>query len=78
MFDKDLFLLLCEKYNVELSETANKPMIRDGEGVHAITKEDVNRVFAPCQIYFDYSSNKFDANTVSMAFYLQEDFAVAC
>ncbi|HCO28083.1 MAG TPA: hypothetical protein DIT54_01270 [Lachnospiraceae bacterium] len=78
MFDKDLFFSLCEKYNVELSKTANKPMIRDGKEVHAITEEDINRVFAPCQVYFDYSSNQIDANVVSTAFYLTEDFAVAC
>lgn len=27
IFNKDLFLSLCEKYNVELSKTATKPMI---------------------------------------------------
>ena len=27
MFDKDLFLSLCEKYDVELSKTAMSPML---------------------------------------------------
>lgn len=40
MFDKDLFLSLCEKYDVELSETATRPMIREGIEVHAITDDD--------------------------------------
>ena len=39
MFDKDLFLSLCEKYDVELSETATSPMIREGIEVHAITDD---------------------------------------
>mgnify|MGYP000674148963 CR=1 FL=1 len=31
MFDKDLFLSLCEKYDVELSKTAMSPMLKDGD-----------------------------------------------
>ena len=58
MFDKDLFLSLCEKYDVELSKTAMSPMLKDGDQAHAITNDDVNRVFAPCQTYFDYSCKK--------------------
>lgn len=46
MFDKDLFLSLCEKYDVELSKTAMSPMLKDGDQAHAITNDDVNRVFA--------------------------------
>lgn len=78
MFDKDLFLSLCEKYDVELSETAIAPMIKDGEQVHAITNSDVNRAFAPWQICFDYSSNGIVAKIEECAFYLQEDYAIAC
>ena len=55
MFNKDLFLSLCEKYDVELSVTATSPMIKEGEQTHAITEDDVNRVFASCQTYFGYS-----------------------
>lgn len=39
---------------------------------------DVNHVFAPCQAYFDYSSAKLDADTISSAYYFQESLAVAC
>lgn len=78
MFDKDLFFALCEKYNVELSDSAKEPMIKDGNGVHAITDEDVSRVFAPCQTYFGYSSDKIGAKVIKKAYYLQEDFAIAC
>lgn len=52
MFDKDLFLSLCEKYDVELSDTAIRPMIKDGGRVREITNDDVNRIFVPCQTYF--------------------------
>lgn len=47
MLDKELFFSLCEKYNVELSKTAKTPMIRDAEGVHAITEEDVKQILTP-------------------------------
>lgn len=77
MFDKNLFFALCEKYNVELSDSAEEPMIKDGNGVHAVTSEDVSRIFAPCQTFFEYSGEKLDANVIA-AYYLQEDFAIAC
>ncbi len=53
MFDKSLFFALCEKYNVELSDSAEKPMIKDRNGVHPVTNENVSRIFAPCQIFGD-------------------------
>lgn len=42
MFDKDLFLSICEKYDVEFSQTADSPMLREGEEIHSITSDDVN------------------------------------
>ena len=78
MFNKDLFLSLCEKYDVELSVTATSPMIKEGEQTHAITEDDVNRVFASCQTYFGYSVSKIKAKVEIPAFYLQEDYAIAC
>lgn len=78
MFDKDLFLSLCEKYGVELSETASGPMIKDGMEVRAITDDDVNRIFAPCQTYFGYSDYKTNARVVAPEFYLKDDYAIAC
>lgn len=53
-------------------------MIKDRNGVHAVTGEDVSRIFAPCQTFFGYSGEKLDANIISSAYYLQEDFAIAC
>lgn len=78
MFDKNLFLALCEKYNVELSDSAKEPMIKDISGVHPVTNEDVSRVFAPCQTSFGYSGKILDTNVIITAYYLQEDFAIAC
>ena len=78
MFNKDLFLSLCEKYDVELSETATSPMIREGIEVHAITDDDVSRIFSPCQTYFGYSGNKFSTKTVVPEFDLKDDYAIAC
>ena len=45
MFDKELFLSLCKKYNVELSKTAKEPMLREGNDICPITEEDIRQVF---------------------------------
>ena len=78
MFDKNLFFALCEKYNVELNDSAKKPMIKDRNGVHVVNNEDVSRIFASCKTVFGYSGKKLDANIITDAYYLQEDFAIAC
>lgn len=66
MFDKDLFLSLCGKYNVELSDTLARPMMRVELELHDITNRDINRVFAPKQTDFsDYKkrvSNRRNRN----------------
>lgn len=33
MFNKDLFLSICEKYDVELSQTADSPMLKSRESM---------------------------------------------
>lgn len=78
MFDIDLFYALCEKYNVELSNSAKEPMIKDKNGVHAVTGEDVSRIFAPSQTILGYYGQKIDAAIITKAYYLQEDYAIAC
>ena len=78
MFDKDLFYALCEKYNVELSDGVKEPMIRDRNGVHAVTYEDISRIYRPCQTFFGYSGKRLDTNIKKETYYLQEDFAIAC
>ena len=78
MFNKELFLSLCEKYGVEFSETATSPMIKEGMQIHAITEDDVIRLFASRQICFGYSENKINARVGVPVFDLQEDYAIAC
>ena len=78
MLDKNLFFALCEKYDVEFSDSAKQPMIKDRNGVRAVTNEDVSRIFAPCQTFFGYSGEKLDTNIITTIFYFQENFAVAC
>ncbi|MGI6069481.1 MAG: hypothetical protein ACOYBE_03535 [Blautia sp.] len=61
------------------SDSDTSPMIKDGKQVHVITDDDVNRVFAPCQTYFGYSSNKINARIDVPVFYLlQEDYTIPC
>lgn len=45
-FDMELFMELCKKYNVEMSETACSPMINDKYGTHAIGEKDIRRIFS--------------------------------
>lgn len=78
MFNKDLFLSLCKKYDVELSASVDNPMIKEGEQIQAITDEDVKRIFTACETYFGYSINKVNAKVKSSTFYLPEDYAIAC
>ena len=78
MLDKELFFSLCEKYNVELSKTAKTPMIRDAEGVHAITEEDVKQILTPPQMFFDYSNNNIYTSNVKPVFDFMDDYATAC
>ena len=59
MFDKDLFLSLCGKYNVELSDTLARPMMKVESELHDITNYDINRVFAPKQTNFSYYGKQF-------------------
>ena len=54
IFNKDLFLSLCGKYNVELSDTLTRPMIKVGSQLCDITNSDISRVFAPEQTCFSY------------------------
>ena len=78
MFDKDLFLSLCEKYDVDLSETAISPMIKEGMELHPITDDDLNRIFSSYQTYVGYSCSKTNTKAVAPEFYLNDDYAIAC
>ena len=63
MFDKDLFLSLCDKYNVKFSDTANKPIIceHDKKLVQYI-KMDMPGF--PKQGLYCYGEASFEANQV--------------
>ena len=78
MFDKALFYSLCEKYQVELSKKYDSPMIKDGDDIHAITVDDVKRVFSNYQSYFNYGDSKIVAKHTSLEFDNEDDLAIAC
>lgn len=44
MFDKELFLSPCEKYDVKLHASLTSLSIKEGKQTHAITERDVRRV----------------------------------
>lgn len=46
MFDKELFLLLCPKHNVEFNKDVSEPMIKDKNGKpEPITKDKIREIF---------------------------------
>ena len=61
MFDKDLFLSLCDKYDVKFSDTANEPIIceHDKKLVQHI-KMDISGF--PKQGLYCYGEASFEAN----------------
>lgn len=78
MFDKDLFISLCEKYGVEFSDTASSPMIKKGEDVRPLLEEDVKSIFKLHRISFEYLTNTNKIKNVESKFYLDDDCAMAC
>lgn len=78
MFNKDLFYSLCAKYNVEMSDCYDKPMIKDGDIIRPLTDEDVKRIFVHCQSYFDYASSMTNTKTCTMTYSMMDEFATAC
>lgn len=79
MLDKELFFSLCEKYNVELSDKYGKSMIKFGDNVRPISKEDVKNIIPKYQVYFLYDSlgMKYKKNT-STSYNMSNDFSIAC
>ena len=45
MFDKYLFMDLCKKYNVELSDKHDKPMIKKNGKLIPIKNKDIEDIF---------------------------------
>ena len=78
MFDKELFISLCETYGVEFSDTAEGPMIYGNERPYVVTENDIYRVFAPRQLFFEHLSSKTSTKVKKNSFYLPEDYAMAC
>lgn len=83
MFNKDLFLALCKKYNVELSGVIEKPMIKVDDEFHEITEHYVKHIFGLCQVYFDYYDDSMTTNSMTTKvensiFYLYDDYGIAC
>ncbi len=42
--DKELFYDLCNKYNVEVSDKYNKPMIKDDGEIKELTQESIKTI----------------------------------
>ena len=54
MFDRELFLSLCKKYNVPLSSEYKVPMIQEEDGtIRELVPEDLRRALLPKEIEND-------------------------
>ena len=63
MFDKDLFLSLCDKYDVKFSDIANEPIICEhGKKLVQYIKMDI--LGFPKQGLYCYGEASFEANQV--------------
>lgn len=56
MFDKDLFLSLCDKYNVELSATNTEPMVRNEDGTYDNLLDRIKEEFS--DIFNDFNEDQ--------------------
>ena len=61
MFDKDLFLSLCDKYDVKFSDTANEPIICEHDK-KLVQHIKINMPGFPKQGLYCYGEASFEAN----------------
>ena len=61
MFDKDLFLSLCDKYDVKYSENANEPIICENRN-KLIQHRKMDMTGFPKQGLYCYGEASFEAN----------------
>ena len=61
MFDKDLFLSLCDKYDVKFSETANEPIICENRN-KLVQHIKMDMPGIPKQGLYCYGEASFEAN----------------
>ena len=61
MFDKDLFLSLCDKYDVKFSDTANEPTIREHDK-KIVQHIKMDMPGFPKQGLYCYGEASFEAN----------------
>ena len=61
MFDKELFLSLCDKYDIEFSETANEPIICE-HNKKLVQHIKLDMLGIPKQGLYCYGEASFEAN----------------
>lgn len=49
MLDKNLFFDLCNNYNVKLSSSIDRPMIKNTHDIKLTTRDDVRNILTPCK-----------------------------
>ena len=52
MFNRELFYSLCDKYDVEMSDSFDRFMIKEGGIVRPLVEDDVWRVFSNFKSFF--------------------------
>ena len=53
-------------------------MLRDKDGMHAVSDKDINHIFSLCQSYFDYFDSETIVRKCMNTYEVCEDFAIAC
>lgn len=59
-FNKELFLELCRKYDVQFSKEYTKIMIEEDGCIRELCPEDIERIFMPPKEIFSYDGVGYD------------------
>lgn len=79
MFDEKLFMSLCEKYQVEMSDKYSKPMLKVGNSVVELTADLMKDVLLGKQEQTSFSYKTSKSRIVSRySTEFNEDLATAC
>ncbi len=78
MFNRELFYSLCDKYDVEMSDSFDRFMIKEGGIVRPLVEDDVWRVFSNFKSFFSYSVCSTGAKNVKDVYNTVDELPIAC
>lgn len=77
MFNKELFYALCDKYNVELSDQYDKPMLKTEGGIRELVEQDVKDLLPQYQGTVSYRDNSNMYKIKTSYIYVPQELMIA-